>query len=292
MNLTPECAFCIVEHHWRLVKDLPDDSRRMEYMREVFRALAESSDKYSAPIPTARLQTIYCRMFGIEDPYREEKRRFNALMLEKMPALKALCLENPDPLALAIWMAMAGNYIDYGILREVDENRLTQMLANPDPEAVNARELAHIREDLSRAQRVLYALDNCGECVLDRILLEVMLAQFPHLEITVLARSENVLNDATVEDALSVGLDTVGRVIGNGSNIGGTQIEFLGNEARDAILGADVVFAKGQGNFETLSHSGLNVYFLFLSKCPHYTKWYGLKHMHGALINEQRFFSH
>ena len=57
---------------------------------------------------------------------------------------------------------------------------------------------------------------------------------------------------------------------------------------RAAMLAADVIVAKGQGNFETLSGSGLNVYYLFLAKCPHYTKWFGMEHMAGQLLHEKR----
>ncbi|NLF28259.1 MAG: hypothetical protein GX592_10205, partial [Clostridiales bacterium] len=53
--------------------------------------------------------------------------------------------------------------------------------------------------------------------------------------------------------------------------------------------GADVVIAKGQGNFETLSGTGLNTYYLFLCKCRLYTPLFGMEHMRGQLINERRF---
>ena len=120
------------------------------------------------------------------------------------------------------------------------------------------------------------------------LLMEELKRENPALEITALVRGENVLNDVTAEDARAVGLDRVAKIVGNGSNIGGTQMQFLGDEARAAMLAADVIVAKGQGNFETLSGSGLNVYYLFLAKCPHYTKWFGMEHMAGQLLHEKR----
>ena len=100
-------------------------------------------------------------------------------------------------------------------------------------------------------------------------------------------RGENVLNDVTAEDARAVGLDRVAEIVGNGSNIGGTQMEYLGEEALRAIRAADVVIAKGQGNFETLTGAGLNVYYLLLAKCPNYTKWFGMEHMSGQLLHRR-----
>ena len=58
------------------------------------------------------------------------------------------------------------------------------------------------------------------------------------------------------------------KIVGNGSNIGGTQMAYLGDEAREAMLDADLIISKGQGNFETLTRAGLNVYYLFLASVP------------------------
>ena len=117
------------------------------------------------------------------------------------------------------------------------------------------------------------------------LLMEEMKRENPALTITALVRGENVLNDVTAEDARAVGLDRVAKIVGNGSNIGGTQLELLGDEAREAMQTADVVVSKGQGNFETLTGAGLNIYYLFLAKCPHYTKWFGMEHMAGQLLH-------
>ena len=145
--------------------------------------------------------------------------------------------------------------------------------------------LEELRADVRSARHLVYACDNCGEVVLDRLLMEEMKKENPGLQITALVRGENVLNDVSAEDARAVGLDRVAKIVGNGSNIGGTQMAYLGDEAREAMLDADLIISKGQGNFETLTGAGLNVYYLFLAKCPHYTKWFGMEHMSGQLLH-------
>ena len=188
---------------------------------------------------------------------------------------------------MAVWMAMAGNYIDFGILKEVDDARLKRMLATPDERAVGTPVLEELRADVRSARHLVYACDNCGEVVLDRLLMEEMKKENPGLQITALVRGENVLNDVSAEDARAVGLDRVAKIVGNGSNIGGTQMAYLSDEAREAMLDADLIISKGQGNFETLTGAGLNVYYLFLAKCPHYTKWFGMEHMSGQLLHRR-----
>ena len=288
MQLYSECMHCIVEHHWSLVKDCPDEARKAAFMREVLRTVAEADPGIAPPVPTARLQRIYAAQFAEQDDYPRLKRRYNELVMTWLPELRAALAAADDPLKLAAWMAMAGNYIDFGVLKEVDDARLKRMLSTPDERAVGTPAFARLRADVRAAKRLVYACDHCGEVVLDLLLMEELKRENPALEITALVRGENVLNDVTAEDARAVGLDRVAKIVGNGSNIGGTQMQFLGGEARAAMLAADVIVAKGQGNFETLSGSGLNIYYLFLAKCPHYTKWFGMEHMAGQLLHEKR----
>ena len=289
MQLYSECMYCIVEHHWSLVKNEPDEARRAAFMREVLRAVAEADPNITAPVPTAKLQKLYARAFRETDDFPRLKRQYNALLLQWLPELRAALQRADDPLRLAVWMAMAGNYIDFGVLREIDDARLREMLFTPDARAVDRAELQNLRRDLQAARAVTYACDNCGEIVLDMLLMEQIQQLNPNARITALVRGENVLNDATAEDAQFVGLDRIARIVGNGSNIGGTQIVSLRDEALRALTEADVTLAKGQGNFETLVGKNLNVYYLFLAKCPHYKKWFGMEHMTGQLVHESAF---
>ena len=285
MQLYSECMYCIVEHHWSLVKDCPDEARKAAFMRDVLRTVAEADESEPSPVPTAKLQKLYAARFAERDDYPRLKRKYNELVMGWMPDLHQALVSAADPFKMAVWMAMAGNYIDFGILKEVDDARLKRMLATPDERAVGTPVLEELRAEAAAAKRLVYACDNCGEVVLDMLLMEEMKKENPGLQITALVRGENVLNDVSAEDARAVGLDRVAKIVGNGSNIGGTQMAYLSDEAREAMLDADLIISKGQGNFETLTGAGLNVYYLFLAKCPHYTKWFGMEHMSGQLLH-------
>ncbi|HIS02467.1 MAG TPA: DUF89 family protein [Candidatus Pullichristensenella avicola] len=289
MQLYSECMHCIVDHHWELVKDQPDEARRAAFMREVCRAVAEADPAQAAPVPTARLQKLYASMFTADNDYPRLKRKYNEMLLAWLPRLRAAVEAAKDPLQLAVWMAMVGNYIDFGVMRQIDDARLQALLETPEAGAVNADELERLRGEVRAARRLTYVCDNCGEIVLDMLLMEQLRRLQPEIEITALVRGENVLNDATVEDARAVGMDALAALVGNGTNIGGTQFETLSEAARAALLGADVIVSKGLGNFETLTGIALNIYYLFLAKCPFYEKWFGMRHMSGQLVNERRF---
>ena len=50
---------------------------------------------------------------------------------------------------------------------------------------------------------------------------------------------------------------------------------------------ADILIAKGHGNFESLHGCGLNIYYLFLCKCQWFMERFGLPQYSGVFINEK-----
>ncbi len=81
-------------------------------------------------------------------------------------------------------------------------------------------------------------------------------------------RGAPVINDATLADAQAVGLDKIVAIIDNGSDAPGTILRDCSQEFQRRYSDADLIIAKGQGNFETLSNEPENIFFLFKVKCP------------------------
>lgn len=69
-------------------------------------------------------------------------------------------------------------------------------------------------------------------------------------------------------DALVAGLLEICEVIDNGSDAPGTLLDDCSNAFRRQFYKADLIIAKGQGNFESLSEYKGNISFLFKVKCP------------------------
>jgi uncharacterized protein with ATP-grasp and redox domains len=101
--------------------------------------------------------------------------------------------------------------------------------------------------------------------VFDRLLIE----QLPLGKVTCAVRGAPAINDATIEDARETGLTDIVKVIHNGSDAPGTILPDCSEEFKEAFAGADLVIAKGQGNFETLSDvENKRIFFLLQIKCP------------------------
>jgi uncharacterized protein with ATP-grasp and redox domains len=118
---------------------------------------------------------------------------------------------------------------------------------------------------LQRPQRILYVGDNAGEILFDRVLVEELL---PRHEVTFVVRGGPVINDATMEDAETVGLTGIVPVITTGTNRIGAPWGHLSEECRRHYRRADLVISKGQGNYETLcSRNDHDIFFILRAKC-------------------------
>ncbi len=235
------------EQQQRLVLD-----RALETLRRIepWRTPPEIADQ---------IHRLVRQTIGNGDPYRAAKDASTSHALALYPRLKTLVAEASDPLDVAVRLSIAGNIIDLGPdlkydLWETVEQTLIQPFAVDDRPA--------FREALAGAERVLYLADNAGETVLDRVLIETL-----HTPVNYAVKGGPILNDATLEDALAAGVDGAAKIISTGSDAPGTVLRSCSQEFRQLYEEADLVIAKGQANYETLSANGARTFFLLQAKC-------------------------
>lgn len=258
-----------------------------EYRRRA-RAAIENGRGLSSPEVNAEISAIYRACFGPERDYTDVKRRFNALMLALEPSIQADVDAAPDPLTRAVQYAMAGNYIDFAALGEIDQGELRRRLDAADAMAVDPEALEALRHEASAAGRLALFTDNCGEIVADKVLLRTLRRMNPALRVTVIARGMPVVNDATVEDAEQVGMGEVAhRVMGNGCDLPGAVLTRISAEALSEVDAADLVIAKGQANYEGLHGCGRNIFYIFMCKCELFINRFNVPQFSGVLTRER-----
>ena len=213
------------------------------------------------------------------DPYRAVKDEYNQKAMALYPSLKARINANPDPLLTAVRIAVAGNVIDFGIYDTVDiEGTVERALTRP----LDVDEFPALLAALNRHDDILYLLDNTGEVVFDRLLIETLVAMGKR--VTAVAKGGPIINDCTIEDARAVGLDEVCEVIDNGTDCVGTILELSPPEFVERFRRpGTLIISKGQGNFETLlGDEEAEIIFLFQSKCDVVSRVLGLEK--GSII--------
>jgi hypothetical protein len=125
----------------------------------------------------------------------------------------------------------------------------------------------NFKNSIKNSSRILYLGDNAGEIVFDRVLIEE-LHQIKDLEVNFVVREKPIINDATLDDAIVTGMDKVARIISSGSDAPATILSQCSPQLLELYYSADVIIAKGQGNYESLSEEKGNIFFLLKAKCP------------------------
>lgn len=280
---------CALNKQEQKIRHYPDMEKKTEYMKKVMALMANTEEKDCAPSLSVDIQKLYSSFWNcpMED-FTEIKKEFNQLMLNMEVSIEDKIRKSNDPLEKALLYARIGNYIDFAALSNVDQSTVITLLDEKSSEALDEKEYKNFLHDLSSAKKLVYLTDNCGEVVLDKMAVKILKEQYPNLDITVIVRGYPVVNDATMEDAEAIGLTDLVNVIGNGSNVGGTWIPGISSESRELLYDADLIIAKGQGNFETLNDCGLNIYYLFLCKCDLFQRRFHAENLQGMFLNERR----
>lgn len=264
MRTYVDCVLCLIRQSLDTVRLITDDSTICtQVVQDVLRLLGSASLHETPPIMAQKIYRLIRQVTKTDDPYQKIKYRFNILALALYPKLKRQVAESRKPLETAVRLALAGNVIDFGPKSSLKTSELNKTI----DEALNAEldmtSLEDFNNETTTAKTILYLGDNAGETVFDRLLIE----QLGPERITYAVKARPVINDATVEDAQAAGLTDLVRVIDNGDDAPGTILESCSEEFRHHFNEADLIIAKGQGNYETLSDVDKNIFFLLKAKC-------------------------
>lgn len=261
-----DCYKCIFNQIVEMARQSSaDDRRRRAMLRRFIGQVTEHAEESTPPEMAAEFYELFCRETGIDDPYREEKRRSSELARQLYPRLKETVERAADPLEAAVRLAIGGNVIDFGANPDFRLEEAADAIAAAGGLPLDGTMLEALRRESARARTILYILDNCGEAVLDRLLIEALGAE----KITLGVRGKPILNDVTRAELAESGLDDL-PVIDTGFRAPGVSLRYSDAGFLDFMRRADLVIAKGQGNFESLSDapgSG-RIFFLFRVKCP------------------------
>ena len=173
-------------------------------------------------------------------------------------------------------------------MNSVDENTFLSLIEGVEVHDRDKETIESFVKQLGEAKTFLLITDNCGEIVLDKLFIEQLKKKFPQLDVSILVRGGEVLNDATLQDAEYVGIDKLARVISNGNPVAGTVYDMLSDEARDVLDHSDVILAKGQGNYESLCKQGRHIFYSFLCKCELFTNRFQVPKLTGIFTEEKQ----
>ena len=291
MLLEAECVPCILRMSVAALRQLPLDENTI---RELTAEILEIPSLRGLDWNTTSAEVIedvwrkIVKKTGSTDPFRLVKSNQNKKIMDLYPVLQQMINEAVDPLYRAVKLAILGNSLD---LMVVDSAVTFENSIKGRVDALLPPEIySSFKQQLRASKRLVYFGDNAGEIVFDKLLIETI-KELHSPEIVFVVRSIPALNDATLAEARSIGMDKIVRVVENGIDgpLPGTVLRRCSNEVNDLVRRSDLIISKGGGNFDTLDEEKeqlqKKISFLLLSKCEPYYRHFGIEIYQPILAN-------
>lgn len=267
MRIQEKCIPCIVNQAIKAA-DMVGLKEKDDLLKKVFAYLSTIDFKGSStPELIGEIFSLLKKETGNEDPYLETRTRYNKMFLEQAPRLEQEINESGNPFLESIKYAIIGNIIDFNPIHELQFSDIEAYFVRMKEESLEVDDSALLRQEICRADRLLYLGDNCGEICLDKLLIKKIKELNPQCQVFFATRGEAVVNDSVEEDAYSVGIDAYAAIVSNGDSSLGTVLHRTSEEFQEIYQKADIVIAKGQANYECLSDEKKNIFFLLMTKC-------------------------
>ncbi len=262
MKIYLDCYPCLLGQAIRAARLSGADETQQQILLQQTLSLLQTIPPGSTPPRISnQMHRMVREMVGAQDPFLEIKRKSTQQALALYPKLKALVQESEDPLGTAIRISIAGNIIDFAVSDQIADLWETVERVIQQPYAID--DTAQLKAYLHTADQILYLADNAGETVFDRVLIEAL-----PIPVVYVVKEGPIVNDVTMQDAIDSGLDTCATLCRNGSQGTGTPLSMCSESFLIQFQQAQLVIAKGQANFETLSDAGAHVFCLLQVKCP------------------------
>jgi len=261
-----ECMACYLRQTLQVSRVATGvESSHLKALKRVSELITEMDMERTPPENSVAVYKAISEITGCADPYLEIKQQSNKQALTVLPEFQKEITGSSDPLATALRIAIGGNIIDYGAMHSFDVDAAMERCLKAPFAVDHSQILLQNLRALEKGAKVLYLADNSGEIVYDSLVVRELVDM--GLEVTVVVKSGPIINDALIADAQICGIDQIAHILENGTSCPGTPLDSCSDELLQAFEKADLIISKGQGNFETLSESRAEIYFLLTIKC-------------------------
>lgn len=255
------CLSCLRNSYDRLMSKFEFSEEQRQRFQIQYNRITEDGTIKIGHKKQRELSSEFRLVAGVDDLYAAEKELSNRVALALYDIWKPRLESFASPVLISLRLAIAGNIMDYGIHHEFDlENTVNSVITSQ----LAIDDSAELLEEVKDSEKLLIIGDNAGEIVFDKLMIETL----KHNNVYYAVRGGVVLNDVTIKDAVEVGIDRVATIVSNGYNAPATVLSACSQEFLDHFYSADLIIAKGQGNFESLYSLGdPRIYHLLMAKC-------------------------
>jgi len=266
LNLTPTCVTCIFSQSLRVCETLQIDSETTKKVLDsVAGMIPEWSFDETPPQVAARVYPEIAKLLQTDDIYYDFKHEATERAKAFIPFVEEMIDKHNDKFYASLKAAVAGNVIDLAAQQQFDlEEEVVKVFDSPF-EIDDSEEL---RKILQNSKNLLVVGDNAGEHLFDKVMMKCLKENFEDLNIFYAVRGKPIINDITIKDALEAKIDEVAEIVDSGVDTPGLDLSRASDKMLSVYKQADVVLAKGMGNYESLNGiSTQPTFFLLKVKC-------------------------
>lgn len=256
MNIKPDCLSCLFDQALKVTKLLDlDDATSKKVFDKTAQVLMDHSMTSTPPQIAKDIYQGISDIIGDEDPVARAKERATK---EALKVDTSFIHTIPD----ALKMAVIGNVIDFG---SQEQFSLNEMIQSHFHRSFALDDTPTFIKELQHAKELIIIADNVGEHIFDKLLIETIKKRYD-IQVHYFVRGKPIINDITLQEATL--LDDCANIVDTGVETPGYDLEEANNKSLEIFSRADIVLAKGMGNFESLYKvANRRIYFLFVVKC-------------------------
>lgn len=266
MTIERECIGCIIAQSERVCDAIhADEALRQRIVGYVEKTLQNADFTLSPPVIAAPLYEQMARFAEKDDLYDVQKAHAAEQASHYLPFLRDTIAQSANPLTALLKTAVVGNVID--LAAEVSFDLHDAIISVFDTPFAHDDSPA-LQKALFTAKTLLYIGDNAGEHLFDALAIESLTKLYPSLSVTYLVRGNPIINDVTLQEAKEARIDHLCSLMDSGVNTPGFVYERALPEAQKLFDSADLIIAKGMGNYECMSpQKREGICFLLKVKC-------------------------
>jgi damage-control phosphatase, subfamily I len=300
--LGPNCATCILDvsaKYLQLAYNSNKSGSSTDQLKDMQKLITELSTKFCPEDSPNEIATnlfiLAAKLGNSKDPWKQIRDLSNKIGLELLPIAQENINRIEDTkkkLFAAIEWSIVGNNIDFGTAghdAQLGYNELLKIHQIVKKEGFKINHFNQLWEDIHQHKKCLYILDNAGEIVFDKMVIEQLIAE--GIKVKAVVKGGPVSNDAVMDDAIAIGLDKICPVITTGSS----DLGFVPYKNSKIFLielnTSSLVIAKGQANWECsyayqdqLSPS-TKFYNIFKIKCDIHAQLFGFPIQSNIIYN-------
>ena len=256
LNVKPDCISCLFNQTLKVSRLLElDDATSKKLLDRSAEILIKHDLSYTPPQIAKDIYQAISELTGEKDPIAKAKVRATE---EALRVDTSFVKSIPDALKLSV----IGNVIDFGAENQFD---LQDTIKHQFASDFRIDDSSLFIERLERAREIVIIGDNTGEHIFDKLLIEMICREYP-VKVHYFVRGIPIINDVTLKEAADLG--TIANIVDTGVQTPGYDLSEANRESKEIFDRADIVLAKGMGNFESLyRQAGRAVFFLFIVKC-------------------------